>query len=63
MGRPMQTMWMTIPIIIILNENGLLLAKDSGTTTRLMKKYTAMPYSTPDREACWRRNGRRRLTR
>jgi len=37
-GRPTQKMWMTTPISIILREKGNLLAAESGTTTRFMKK-------------------------
>ena len=38
MGRPMQRICMTTPIIIIRRENGYFMALDSGTTTRFMKK-------------------------
>ena len=47
-GQPIQMMWMIIPIAVILSENRPLFAAERGTTTHLMKKYTAIPYSTPE---------------
>jgi len=54
-------MWMTTPINIISMEKGRLVAADNGTTMRFMKKYTAMPYSAPERTAYRTRNGAKRL--
>jgi hypothetical protein len=38
MGSPTQKMCMTMPMAIILKENGNFIAPESGTTTRFMKK-------------------------
>jgi hypothetical protein len=38
MGSPTQKMCMTMPMAIILKENGDFIAPESGTTTRFMKK-------------------------
>jgi hypothetical protein len=37
-GSPTQKMCMTMPMAIILKENGNFIAAESGTTTRFMKK-------------------------
>ena len=50
-----------MPMTIIFSENENLAAAERGTTTRLMKKYTAMPYSTPERTAWHTRDGIMRL--
>lgn len=47
-GQPTQMTWMINPIAVIFKENGPLFAAERGTTAHLMKKYTAIPYSTPD---------------
>ena len=51
-GKPTQKMWITTPMTIIFTEKGNFVAPESGTTTRFMKKYTAIPYSTPKSPAC-----------
>ena len=38
MGSPTQKMWMTTPMTIPLKSNGCLVAAESGTTMRFMKK-------------------------
>ena len=38
MGSPTQKMWMTTPMTIPLKSNGRLVAAESGTTMRFMKK-------------------------
>ena len=40
--------WMINPMAVIFKENEPLFAAERGTTTHLMKKYTAIPYSTPE---------------
>jgi hypothetical protein len=60
-GRPTQKIWMTTPMSIILNEKGNFAAAESGTTTRFIKKYTAMPYSAPERTGYRARDGATRL--
>ncbi len=39
----MQKMWIVTPISIPRTENGYFRAFDNWTTTRFMKKYTAIP--------------------
>jgi len=60
-GQPIQMMWMIIPIAVILSENRPLFAAERGTTTHLMKKYTAIPYRAPEATDCRSKKGSLRL--
>ena len=44
-----------------LKENGPRLAAERGTTIRAITKYTATPYSAPEKMACSTRKENRRL--
>jgi hypothetical protein len=47
MGSPTQKMCMTMPMAIILKENGNFTAAESGTTTRFMKKCKCSKIMSP----------------